>query len=100
FEIEKNKLIYRQGEQGRGFYYLSSGEINISLLSDKGNERIINVVPSGMLFGEHGVNREPYLTSAAAVCPSVIYFFSDEAAAELYQRHPEASVIYTDSLIY
>jgi CRP/FNR family cyclic AMP-dependent transcriptional regulator len=100
FEVDKNKLIYRQGEQGRGFYYLSIGEINITLLSDKGDERIINVVPPGMLFGEHGVNQEPYLTSAAAACLSVIYFFSDEAAAALYQEHPEAATIYTDSLIY
>lgn len=100
FEVEKNKVIYRQGHSGRGFYYLSIGEINITLLSEKGNERIINVVPPGMLFGEHGVHQEPYLTSATAACPSVIYFFSDEAAAAIYAEHPEASVIYTESLIY
>ncbi|MGG3468681.1 Crp/Fnr family transcriptional regulator [Neobacillus pocheonensis] len=100
FEAGKNKVIYRQGENGRGFYYLSIGEINITLLSDKGDERIINVVPPGMLFGEHGVQQEPYLTSAAAACPSIIYFFSDEAVAAIYKKHPEAAVIYTDSLIY
>lgn len=100
FEVEKNRIIYRQGDNGRGFYYLSLGEINITLLSDKGDERIINVVPPGMLFGEHGVYQEPYLTSAAAACPSVIYFFSDEAAAAIYKEHQDAAVIYTDSLIY
>ncbi|WP_066365385.1 Crp/Fnr family transcriptional regulator [Neobacillus fumarioli] len=99
-EVEKNKLIYRQGEQGKGFYYLGSGEVNIILLSDKGHERIINVVPAGMLFGEHGVDGQPYLTSATAACPSVIYFFSDEMAFALYQEHPEAAAIFTDSLIY
>ncbi|WP_163182785.1 Crp/Fnr family transcriptional regulator [Neobacillus sedimentimangrovi] len=100
FEVERNKVIYRQGEKGRGFFYLSMGEIKITLLSDKGDERIINVVPQGMLFGEHGIHQEPYLTSAAAGCPSVIYYFSDEAAATIYARHPEAAEIYTNSLIY
>lgn len=100
FEVERNKLIYRQGEKGRGFYYLSIGEIKITLLSDKGDERIINVVPPGMLFGEHGINQEHYLTSGYAACPSVIYFFSDEAASAIYAKHPEAAAIFTDSLIY
>ncbi|WP_045515014.1 Crp/Fnr family transcriptional regulator [Neobacillus niacini] len=100
FEAERNQVIYRQGEDGRGFYYLSNGEIKITLLSDKGNERIINVVPPGMLFGEHGVQQEPYLTSAFTTCPSVIYFFSDEVVAAICTEYPDATAIYTDSLIY
>ncbi|MDF0726516.1 Crp/Fnr family transcriptional regulator [Cytobacillus sp. S13-E01] len=100
FETEKNKIIYRQGETGRGFYYLSKGEMKITLLSDKGDERIINVVPPGMLFGEHGVQQEPYLTSAITTCPSTIYYFSDEVMAAICKEHPDAAPIYTDSLIY
>jgi CRP-like cAMP-binding protein len=100
FEAEKNKIIYRQGDQGRGFYYLSKGEIKITLLSDKGDERIINMVPPGMLFGEHGVQQEPYLTSAIAASQSVIYTFSDEAVSQICSDHPDAAVVYIDSLIY
>lgn len=99
-EVGKNKVIYRQGDQGRGFYYLSDGEINITLLSDKGDERIINVVPPGMLFGEHGIHEEPYLTSATTAFPSVIYFFSEDAFEAISKENPDAIVIYTDSLIY
>jgi CRP/FNR family cyclic AMP-dependent transcriptional regulator len=100
FDVERNKVIYRQGDRGRGFYYLSIGEMKITLLSDKGDERIINVVPPGMLFGEHGLHEEPYLTSAQAACPSVIYYFSDDAFETISKEHPDAAVIYTDSLIY
>ncbi|RSD29011.1 Crp/Fnr family transcriptional regulator [Mesobacillus subterraneus] len=100
FEVEKNKIVYRQGEAGRGIYYLKSGEIKVTLLSDKGDERIINMVPPGMLFGEHGVHGEPYLTSGATTCASRIYFFSDEAVAAITKEHPHAAGIYTDSLIY
>lgn len=100
FNADKNKVIYRQGEKGRGFYYLCKGEIKITLLSDKGDERIINIVPPGMLFGEHGVQGEPYLTSAVANLPSEIYFFSDEVFLNICKEHPQATGIYTDSLIY
>ncbi|MCM3666309.1 Crp/Fnr family transcriptional regulator [Mesobacillus subterraneus] len=100
FEVEKNKVVYHQGEAGRGIYYLKSGEIKITLLSDHGDERIINIVPPGMLFGEHGVHGEPYLTSGTTNCPSAIYYFSDEAIAAICKDHPHAAGIYTDSLIY
>lgn len=100
FEVEKNKVIYHQGEAGRGIYYLKSGEIKITLLSDKGDERIINIVPPGMLFGEHGVHGEPYLTSGTTTCSSIIYYFSDESIASICKEHPGAAGIYTDSLIY
>ncbi|MGV2939182.1 Crp/Fnr family transcriptional regulator [Mesobacillus sp. LC4] len=100
FEFEKNKVVYLQGEAGRGIYYLKNGEIKITLLSDKGDERIINMVPPGMLFGEHGVHGEPYLTSGTTTCRSMVYYFSDDVIATICKNHPEAAGIYTDSLIY
>ncbi|WP_442599758.1 Crp/Fnr family transcriptional regulator [Neobacillus sp. D3-1R] len=100
FEMERNKVIYRQGETGRGIYYLSKGEVKINLLSDKGDERIINIVPPGMLFGEHGVQHEPYLTGAVTTRPSTVYHFSDEVISLICKEHPEAATVYTNSLIY
>ncbi|WLR57239.1 Crp/Fnr family transcriptional regulator [Mesobacillus subterraneus] len=100
FEFEKNKVVYLQGEAGRGIFYLKKGEIKVTLLSDKGDERIINMVPPGMLFGEHGVHGEPYLTSGTTTCPSLVYYFSDDVIATICRQHPEAAGIYTDSLIY
>jgi CRP/FNR family cyclic AMP-dependent transcriptional regulator len=99
-EVQKNKVIYSQGEAGRGFYYLSKGEVKITLLSDKGDERIINIVPTGMLFGEHGVQQEAYLTSAITTSPCVFYYFSDEALSQICKEHPHAATVYTNSLIY
>lgn len=100
FEFEKNKVVYHQGQAGRGIFYLKKGEIKVTLLSDKGNERIINIVPPGMLFGEHGVHGEPYLTSGTTTCPSTIYYFSNDTIDSICKDHPAAAAIYTDSLIY
>ncbi|MFI8684702.1 Crp/Fnr family transcriptional regulator [Rossellomorea sp. NPDC077527] len=100
FEFRKNKVVYHQGQAGQGIYYLKKGEIKITLLSDKGDERIINMVPPGMLFGEHGIHGEPYLTSGITNCPSTIYYFSNDAIDAICKDHPEAAAIYTGSLIY
>ncbi|MGD6901559.1 Crp/Fnr family transcriptional regulator [Bacillus infantis] len=100
FEVEKNKVVYHQGEAGKGIYYLKKGEIKIMLLSDYGDERIINIVPPGMLFGEHGIHGEPYLTSSTTTSASTVYFFSNDVLAAIFKDHSDAAGIYTDSLIY
>ncbi|RXT13472.1 Crp/Fnr family transcriptional regulator [Ammoniphilus sp. CFH 90114] len=99
-ELEKNTVIYRQGESGKGFYYLSQGGVKILLLSDKGDERIVNYVPEGMTLGEHGVHKENYLTSAVTTVPSILYYFSDEALATVCSEHPKAATIFTNLIIY
>ncbi|WP_442603637.1 Crp/Fnr family transcriptional regulator [Paenibacillus sp. KN14-4R] len=98
--IKKNAIIYRQGEPGRGFFYLEQGGVNIVLLSDNGQERIVDYVPIGTLLGEHGVNKSPYLTSAIATSSTILYFFSDEALSKMCKNHPETSLLFTNSLIY
>lgn len=99
-EFIENEIVYHQGSEGKGFFYLSKGGIKITLLSHEGVERTVNYVPEGMLFGEHGVRNEPYLTSAISNCQSEIYFFSDEALVMICKEHPEAACIFTNSLIY
>lgn len=99
-ECKKNTVIYRQGETGKGFYYLDRGGLKIVLLSGNGHERTIDYVPVGTLSGEHGAYRGAYLTSAITTSPSVLYYFSDEALSNVCRDHPQAAVIFTNSQIY
>jgi CRP/FNR family transcriptional regulator, cyclic AMP receptor protein len=99
-ELKKNTFVYRQGENGRGFYYLEQGGVKISLLSDNGHERVIDYVPIGTLLGEHGAHRGTYLTTAVTTTPSILYHFSDEALSRVCKDHPHAAMIFTNSHIY
>lgn len=99
-EVRKNAVIYRQGEPGKGFYYLDRGGIKIILLSDNGHERTIDYVSIGTLSGEHGAYKGAYLTTAIATSPSVLYYFSDEALSNVCRDHPHAALIFTNSQIY
>lgn len=99
-EFEENSMVYCQGGEGKGFFFLAEGGIKITLLSKEGVERTVNYVPGGMLFGEHGSRKQPYLTSALTTCSSVVYHFSDDALVKVCENHPEAACIFTNSLIY
>jgi CRP/FNR family transcriptional regulator, cyclic AMP receptor protein len=98
--LAENSVVYRQGGEGKGFFFLFDGGIKITLLSKEGVERTVNYVPEGMLFGEHGSRKQSYLTSALTTCSSVVYHFSDEALEKVCENHPEAACIFTNSLIY
>lgn len=98
--LEENSVVYRQGDEGKGFFFLSEGGIKITLLSKEGVERTVNYVPEGMLFGEHGSRKQSFLTSALTTCSTVVYHFSDEALEKVCENHPEAACIFTNSLIY
>jgi CRP/FNR family transcriptional regulator, cyclic AMP receptor protein len=99
-DVDENTVVYHQESEGKGFFYLSHGSVKITLLSQEGVERTVNFVPEGMLFGEHGVNKASYLTSAITTTPSNIYYFSDEALSRISKEHPAAAILFTNSLIY
>jgi CRP/FNR family cyclic AMP-dependent transcriptional regulator len=99
-DLKKNTVVYRQGERGKGFYYLDNGGVKIILLSDNGHERTLDYVPNGGLLGEHGAYKGTYLTTAITTCPSILYYFSDEALSNVCRDHPHAAVIFTCSQIY
>ena len=98
-EIKKNTILYSQGEIGNGFYYLHEGEIQIKMLSDKGDERIIDYISPGELLGEQGVKGEPYFTTAKITKPSTIFFYSKEDLQTICKKHSAASDIILNSLV-
>lgn len=97
--LNKNTVLFRQGEIGKGFYYLADGEVKISLLSNQGNERDIDYVMPGELIGEQGFNNAPYFTTSVTTTSSVLYFFSKEDFNQLCLDIPQAASIFMDSLI-
>lgn len=96
---DENMILFRQGEVGHGFYYVSAGEVKISLLSNEGHERDIDYVTPGKLVGEQGFNNNVYFTTAQLTMPSILYFFSDEDFNELCLEAPEAIHLFTTSLL-
>jgi len=91
--------LYRQGEVGNGFYYLQDGEVKIKLISNRGDERVIDFVAPGELFGEQGIKKEPYFTSAFITKPSTLYYFSNESFQNLCKEQIGAVNIFLNSLI-
>lgn len=85
-----NSVIFRQGYQGTGFYYLKDGEIKISIVGYNGDERIIDIVCTGEILGEHGIHYSPYITTAETIKDSTLYYFPSKIFQDLCLDVPEA----------
>ncbi|MFF2446342.1 Crp/Fnr family transcriptional regulator [Neobacillus sp. NPDC058068] len=85
-----NSVLFRQGYQGTGFYYLKDGEIKISIVGYNGDERIIDIVFTGEILGEHGIHHSPYITTAEAIKDSTLYYFPSKNFQDLCLEVPEA----------
>lgn len=97
--LAKGEVLFLQGENGSGFYYLKQGRMNISLSSEEGKERIIDYLPNGYLLGEQGIFEGAYSTTAVCETDVHLYYFSYEALNHILQIHPEAKDIFMTSLI-
>lgn len=95
----KDTVVCRQGEEGEGFYYICQGYVKSTLLSERGDERILSFLPPGMIFGETGINHHPYLGNSTTATPCTLYHFSSKTFKELCRLNPQAGIWLTHSLI-
>ena len=97
--INKNTILYQQGEIGQGFYFILDGMIKISTLDFKKNCRILDISTSGKLIGEQSLTGHPYFTTATVIKDSVLYYFSIQTYNQFLQVNPDIRNFITRSIL-
>lgn len=49
---KKNQLVYAQGDAGDSVYYMLSGQVRVTVVSDQGKEAVVALHNEGDFFGE------------------------------------------------
>jgi CRP-like cAMP-binding protein len=71
----RNENIFARGDPCLGFHQLLSGQVKLSFTSDRGGEKVIEVVGPGQTFGEAVMFLDkPYIVSAVALNESRLLF--------------------------
>ena len=87
--IDKGQLLFLPGDWSETVFFLSSGRIKISRLSESGKELIIEIMEPGSFFGETGVlDEKPRETMAEALEPSVLWVVPAASFRGLLHRAP------------
>ena len=91
--FRRGQTIFREGDEGRGFYVVGSGRVKIYKLSPDGKEQILHIFGPGEPFAEVPVFAgQCYPANAEALEDSRLLFFPRAGFVDLIRRHPSLAL--------
>jgi CRP-like cAMP-binding protein len=73
--ISKKAVLFREGEEAKGFYLLVSGKVKLSKISPSGKEQILHFVQKGQSFAEAALYmNKTYPATAEAIDKSDLFY--------------------------
>ena len=55
-KYRKNRIIYAQGEEADHIFYIQSGKVKVTVVSEQGKEAVVGLLEAGNFFGEGCLN--------------------------------------------
>ena len=69
----KGRIIFTQGDAANNVFYIQSGKVKMTVVSEQGKEAIVGIFEPGQFFGEGCLNGHSVrIATAKALEPSVI----------------------------
>lgn len=88
-QVGKHELVYRRGDLATGLYVVAHGHVKLSIATDKGPEKVIDLVGPGHSFGEAAmVLSRPYQHNAQALEGGMVLWIPKDVAERAASSHP------------
>ena len=90
--FDKGEILFHRGDQAHDFFYVESGQIELSVISADGQKKVIEVLPHGRTFAEAIVFMQEgrYPVTAEALSDSVLYRISNDRYRALLKGNTNA----------
>jgi CRP/FNR family cyclic AMP-dependent transcriptional regulator len=88
-KYQRKKIIFRQGDPADSVFYIQSGKIELSVMSNQGKERVIAILSADDFFGEGCLaGQSVRMGSATSITGSAILFVDkDQMVHLLHKQH-------------
>ena len=84
--------IFRQGTECDAVFYIQQGQVELSVVSQQGKERVVGMLGAGSFLGEGCLAGHPrYLASARASTEATVARVETAILAQAMKDHPELS---------
>src|SRR5262249_51874021 len=88
--VKAGEALFVAGDRGDGCYRVEQGLVKITVMSDRGEERIIALVGAGEIMGELSlIDHQPRSASAIALCDSTFRYITRQAFEDCTKDDPE-----------
>jgi CRP-like cAMP-binding protein len=89
-EYLPDETVYSQGDAADAVFYIQSGKVKLTVVSKRGKEAVIAILPEGSFFGEASLAGRPLrIATASAVERSSILRVAKPAMVALLHQKPE-----------
>ena len=91
--VEKDSVIYYQGENAQYFYYLKKGTVKVYISSENGTEKILSTVKKGSVLGEAAFfDGQVRMSSAKAVTKCELIPIDKAMLTGIIRQSPDAAM--------
>ena len=97
---EENQIVYSQGDPADSVFYIHTGRIKATVISDLGKEAVVAIRGPDEFCGEGSLNGTPLrLTTATAMSPCQIVRLDKETVTGLLHRHEQFADYFLNHLL-
>jgi CRP-like cAMP-binding protein len=99
-DYSKNKIVYRQGDPADSVFYIQSGKVKKTVVSEQGKEAVVALLGTGDFFGEGSLAGEPLrLATVSALTKCVIVRISKADITHVIHQEPAFAELFISHLL-
>jgi len=98
--FQKKDQIFAQGDFKDGLYFVQTGKVRLSVVSEAGKEATLGILGEGDFFGEGGLAGQPRrMSSATALTDCVLLHIEPKAMMHAMNTEPKLSALFVKYLL-
>lgn len=91
--FDRGETIFRKGDPAEGFYCVFDGKVKLFFVSERGAEKIIEIIAPGQTFGEAVMFiNKPYPVFAETLTESQLLYIRRDSLLEAMQHHQQMAL--------
>ena len=99
-EYRKDKTIFRQGDPSDAVFYIQSGKVKTTVVSEEGKEAVVALLGTGDFFGEGCLTGQPQrLATVSALTECVIVRISKTDITRVIHEEPAFAELFIAHLL-
>jgi CRP/FNR family cyclic AMP-dependent transcriptional regulator len=99
-EYRKDKTIFRQGDPSDAVFYIQSGKVKTTVVSEEGKEAVVAILDTGDFFGEGCLTGQPQrLSTVTALTECVIVRITKADITRVIHEEPAFAELFIAHLL-
>ena len=99
-KYRKGRIIYAQGEEADRIFYVQSGKVKVTVVSEQGKEAVVGILEAAQFFGEGCLNGQAVrVGTAKAMEECVITSITRKAMLAALRKKPTFSELFMTYLV-